>query len=113
LLLVTAFPRHASRLIVTRHGFFALPVTTVTIVTPSRTLRVTRYALLSRVTISCHGLYASLVTPFCHASRFLVTAFTSAALWKDYLATWTAWNTVRTLAAFAASTLFIVSLRIA
>ena len=34
----------------------------------------------------------------------------AAALWRDYVVTWTAWNTVRTIAALAASALFIVGL---
>ncbi len=35
----------------------------------------------------------------------------AAAPWADYLATWTLWNHVRTAAAFAASALFIMALR--
>ena len=34
----------------------------------------------------------------------------AAALWNDYLSKWTFWNHVRTIAALAASTLFIIAL---
>lgn len=34
----------------------------------------------------------------------------AAVLWKDYLVAWTAWNTVRTIAALAASAAFIGAL---
>lgn len=34
----------------------------------------------------------------------------AAALWKDYLVEWTAWNTVRTAASLAASAAFIIAL---
>jgi len=34
-----------------------------------------------------------------------------ATVWTEYLSTWTAWNTVRTIASLAASVLFILALR--
>jgi len=34
-----------------------------------------------------------------------------ASLWSAYLTTWTAWNTVRTVASLAASVLFILAIR--
>ena len=33
------------------------------------------------------------------------------SLWSAYLTTWTAWNTVRTVASLAASVLFILAIR--
>jgi uncharacterized membrane protein len=36
----------------------------------------------------------------------------AATLWTSYLSTWTAWNHVRTIAALAASALFIIAFRL-
>ena len=36
----------------------------------------------------------------------------AATLWVSYLSTWTAWNHVRTIAALAASALFIIAFRL-
>lgn len=65
------------------------------------------------------GLYLAgtlLVTAVCNVPRndrlAAVEASTpaAAAVWTNYLATWTPWNTVRTVAAFAAAALLTISL---
>ncbi len=57
------------------------------------------------------------VTMACNVPRndalaSLIPSAPQAALWQNYLSTWTAWNTVRTVAAFAASAAFILALRV-
>ncbi len=58
------------------------------------------------------------VTMACNVPRndalasLIPSAPQAAALWQNYLSTWTAWNTVRTVAAFAASAAFILALRV-